>query len=61
MGRQKSQKNCFQKIDFLALFIYFLKSGLIFFSGRHLYLRVQAKKQNRSSKYGSDFDIFPKT
>ena len=62
MGRQKSQKKTvFQKFDFLALFIYFLKSGLIFFSGRHLYLRVQAKKQNRSSKYGSDFDIFPKT
>ena len=60
MGHQKSQETLFFQNLIFGTFYMFSEVWFDFFSGRHLYLRVKAKKQNRSSKYGSDFDIFSK-
>ena len=61
MGGQKSKKNSvLTKFEVLALFIYSLKSGLIFLVVYTYIWELMQKKQNRSSKYGLDFGLFPK-
>ena len=61
MGGQKSKKNSvLTKFEVLALFIYSLKSGLIFFSGIHLYLGVNAKKTEQIKQIWFGFWPFSK-